>query len=407
MCFGKIVNITLSVCFLLCFAGRAAAEGPASVQSVNELTAVTLPAGGAAGGLDDGYAYRGILIGADHGEGDIHHDNVYVSINGGPVMYQTTIPARKAGNLLPDAGLLWHFYTRDDTEITVYATSAWQNGVASALSLPFPLPFLYPQPATCTEQTVPVAVAGDDQLVNVGEQVTLDGSLSYDAYAADNSSLIYRWECYSAPESAVTLSDEGQADVITFTPNAPGNYYFRFNVRDDVDGSSFNRSPVAYVRVAAVEDMDRQPYISANAGRTSQAQVGQVVTLDAGQSRCSSPVTSFVWSLENPLDSNDIVNISNSIGTTGCQENCYLSNFDADSDVDGMDLAILADNYSGLDLPDQEVVQFVAGISRPHIFKLTISDGTQTDSETTIVAVNHENANSVLTHPEVEESCLE
>ncbi len=353
------------------------------------------------------YPWRGLLMSGDHGAGDIHHDNVYVSIDGGPIIYQTTIPARKQGNLLVDEGLLWHFYTRDDTEITVYATSAWVNGLESDLSTPFPLYFSYPQPETCTEQTVPVSVAGEDQFVDVGSLVTLDASQSYDGYAPDNDDLAYRWECYSAPEAAVVLSDEGSASVVNFTPNVPGNYYFRLSLRDKIEGETFNRSPVSYVRVSAVADMANQSYMSANSGRTQQIYLGELVTLDGSQSQSSDPITSYTWTQENPLGVSDIQNMGNLLGTTQCQGQCYLSNFDANNQVDGMDLALLAVNYSGVDLPNQSVVQFVAGIARPHIFKLTVSDGIRSDVETTIVAVSHLNTVSVLTHPPVDNSCLE
>jgi hypothetical protein len=111
---------------------------------------------------EDSYPDRGLLIGADHGEEVIHHDNTYVWIEGGPIFYQGTIPAFKSGNVLPDAGLLWHLFTRDETNYTIYATSSYENGLESALSDPFPLFFCYPTDG-CTEQTVPVAYADSDQ----------------------------------------------------------------------------------------------------------------------------------------------------------------------------------------------------------------------------------------------------
>lgn len=355
----------------------------------------------------DGYPWRGILLGADHGSTDIHHDNIYVQIDGGPIIYQTTIPAVQTGNLLTDAGLLWHFFTRDQTEFTVYAASAYESGLSSELSDPFPLFFSYPQPPTCTEQTVPTALAGDDQLVNVGTQVTLDASQSFDPFIADNQDLVYRWECYGAPESAVTLSDSGQTAVVTFTPAAAGNYYFRLNVRDQVDGSSFNRSQVSYVRVTAVTDLDTASFISANAGRPQQATVGQTVTLDGSLSQGSSPVTSYHWEHRNPLGTDDINSMANLLGTTLCQGDCYKANYDANAQVDGVDLALLAANYGQITLPDQAVVQFDAGIARPHIFRLTVSDGSIVSSETTIVAVNHPAAEPVLTHPPMDSECAE
>lgn len=351
-----------------------------------------------------GYPWRGLLIGADHGYGDIHHDNIYASINGGPVIYQTTIPARKSGNLLPDAGLLWHFYSRDSTEITVYATSSLVNGLESGLSEAFSVFFSYPFPFTCTEQTVPLSHAGNDQVVAVGTEVLLDASMSQDAYGPDNDSLAYRWECYAAPEPSVLISDEGRKSVVRFIPGQSGNYYFRLTVRDMKDGAVFNRSPVSYARVRAVSDISS--YISANPGGPQQAGAGSTVTLDGSRSQGSSMITHYTWTLENPLGPEDIEAMSLLLGTQGCQAGCIKSDFDADPDVDGMDLALLAANYSGIHLPDQAVVQFVAGIARPHIFRLTVTGQAQTDSDTTIVSVHHPAADPLLKTPDVDPVCL-
>ncbi|MBI9088360.1 MAG: hypothetical protein JEZ12_04030 [Desulfobacterium sp.] len=353
----------------------------------------------------EGLPFRGILIGGDHGSGDIHHDNIYVRIDGGPLLYQTSIPGRKKGNLLPDAGLLWHYHTRDNSEITVYASSSWEDGVESALSVPFSLFYSYPSWG-CSEQTVPLADAGPDQLVGVGTPVTLDGSWSHDPHGLDTPGLAFRWECYSAPESSVPLSDEGKASLVTFTPGQEGNYYFRLTVRDMLGQDTFNRSPVAYVRVAVVEDTQALDLLKANAGRTQQARMGRRVTLDGSGSVSARDVVSYNWVHENPLGTTDIYRMANQLGNVGCQENCYPVNFDADDDVDGMDIGLLAANFGAIDLPDGEVVQFMARIARPHIFRLTISDGMDTDSETTLVAVNHGDAGPVLTPPPVEESCL-
>jgi hypothetical protein len=132
-----------------------------------------------------------------------------------------------------------------------------------------------------------------------------------------------------------------------------------------------------------------------------------VITLDGSQSRGSRAITSYAWTQENPLGVSDIQNMAGLLGTTICQGQCYLSNFDANNQVDGVDLALLAANYAPVELPDQAVVQFVAGIARPHIFRLTVNDGVLSDNETTIVAVSHFNAAPVLTHPPVESSCLD
>ncbi len=398
MRFRNRVNILVCFLVLLYTCAYAVVPLPSPVKNLNHGEQQVAP-------------QRGLLLGGDHGTGDIHHDNIYVSLNGGPIVYQTTVPARKTGNLLPDKGVLSHLFTpsakTDNPEITIYATSALVCGVESRLSNPLPLSFEYTVPETCTEQTVPVAFVGDDQLVSVGDTVTLDGSLSHDLFPEDNANLVYRWECYSAPEASVLMSDEGKASVITFTPNRPGNYYFRFTVRDKIGDDTFNRSPISYVRVSAVQGLGSQAYISANAGRTQQVQVGYTVTLDGSFSQGTSTIARYSWTQENPLDIRDVQEMSNIMGQAGFQGQYHVSNFDADTDVDGSDLAILAANYSGIDLLEQPVVQFTAGIARPHIFRLTVEEGGLTDSETTIVAVNHGNANQILMHPVVETGCFE
>ncbi len=387
---------------------------PGSVSGYTPLSPALRPATAvpAMGSLDTaanqaatGYPWRGLLIGGDHGGGAIHHDNIYIKINGGPILYQTTIPARKSGNLLEDAGLLWHFYTRDLTEYTLYATSSWVSGTESDLSLPFPLAFLYSSYG-CTEQTVPNAISGTDQRVEVGTEVLLDGTASLDPFAPDTAQLVYRWECYAAPESSVVLSDDGQSALVRFTPTVAGNYYFRFNVRDQLDGSTFNRSPVTYVRVKAVPDLLDPDLVDANPGRGQQIRVGDPVTLDGSDSLGPEGFTTYSWTHENPVGTDELSYAALVLGAGACQGECYQANFDGDSDVDGSDLAVIAANWGCISLPDEAVVDFTTGIARPHIFTLTVSDGITADSDTTIVSVHHPSVEEVLTHPPVDSGCL-
>ncbi|MCP4689613.1 MAG: hypothetical protein GY859_16285 [Desulfobacterales bacterium] len=354
---------------------------------------------------DNGWPWRGLLIGADHGAGNIHHDNIYIKIDDGPILYQTTIPARKEGNLLPDQGLLWHFYTRDDTTFTVYAVSCLVDGLCSDLSDPFPLYFSYPS-FGCTEQTVPVSDAGVDQVVLMGAETTLDASGSYDPHAPDTEELVYIWECYAAPEASVALGNNDQSAMVSFTPDVAGNYYFRLSVRDQLAGESFNRGPAAYVRVSAVNDPDDPYLVNANAGRTQQAEVGGVVALDGSLSRCLEQTAVYEWTHVNPPGERALSDLAAVLGADGCQGGCYKANFDADSDVDGADIALLAAAWGGVTLPDQKTVQFIPTLPGPYIFRLTVSDGIHQESETTIVAVNHPNANPALTPPEVDADCL-
>lgn len=75
----------------------------------------------------------------------------------------------------------------------------------------------------------PFARAGDDQVVNLGEVVQLDGTASSDN---DNDTLTYTWSLTSVPEgSAATLTNQTTATP-TFTPDLIGEYVAEVEVYD-------------------------------------------------------------------------------------------------------------------------------------------------------------------------------
>jgi hypothetical protein len=215
------------------------------------------------------------------------------------------------------------------------------------------------------------------------------------------------WECYSAPESSILLSDNGQAPLVQFTPTSTGHYYFRLTVRDQYDGGSFNRSAVSYVRVSVVDDPNDPYLLDPNAGRTLQAESGATVTLNGSLSMAPAGTT-YLWEHVNPIDESDLTALASVFGLSGCTGQCYDANFDGDADVDGEDLASLAANWGAVSIEgsDQAVARFHAGIARPHIFRLTLTNGTETASETAIVAVNHPGVAEVLTPPPADQACL-
>ena len=92
------------------------------------------------------------------------------------------------------------------------------------------------------ENEGPVADAGVDQEVFVGEEVVLDGSGSRDA---DGDTLHFQWRTVVVPE-AVELSDPKAASP-TFTPSVPGRYEFALVVSD-----GFEKSESARVRVDVI-----------------------------------------------------------------------------------------------------------------------------------------------------------
>ena len=84
----------------------------------------------------------------------------------------------------------------------------------------------------------PVANAGPDQVVDFGEEVTLDGSASFDE---DGDSLTYSWTL-SAYESGSALRNDDIGASSTqrafVTPDVPGVFIFTLTVTDEYDESS-------------------------------------------------------------------------------------------------------------------------------------------------------------------------
>ena len=89
-----------------------------------------------------------------------------------------------------------------------------------------------------TENSAPVANAGNDQTGYTGQVITLDGSNSYDP---DGDLLQYTWSVVSQPAgSSSSLSDTATASP-SFTPDVAGDYVFSLVVSDgDATSASDN-----------------------------------------------------------------------------------------------------------------------------------------------------------------------
>jgi len=132
----------------------------------------------------------------------------------------------------------------------------------------------------------PVANAGTDQAVNVGQTVTLDGSGSSDA---NGNPLTYSWSFVSRPAgTAATLSDPASATP-TFVADTAGNYVVQLIVND----GQVDSQPDSVIVAAAAANL--RPV--ANAGPDQTVSVGQTVTLDgrASSDPDSNPLT-HSWS---------------------------------------------------------------------------------------------------------------
>jgi hypothetical protein len=117
----------------------------------------------------------------------------------------------------------------------------------------------------------PVANAGSNQAVNVGQLVTLNGSGSTDP---ELQSLTYNWAFTSRPTGSTATLTNPTAVNPTFSPDVAGNYVVRLVVNDGTQNST-NTATVTIAATAA-----NLPPV-ANAGPNQPVVVvGQTVTLD-------------------------------------------------------------------------------------------------------------------------------
>ena len=122
-----------------------------------------------------------------------------------------------------------------------------------------------------TLNSAPVANAGLDQSVYVGNTVTLDGSGSSDV---DGDVLTYSWLFTSRPSgSTAALNDTTSANP-TFTVDNAGTYVASLIVNDGTVNSAPDTITISTINVAPV----------ANAGADQSVNVGDSVTLNGGGS---------------------------------------------------------------------------------------------------------------------------
>jgi hypothetical protein len=131
-------------------------------------------------------------------------------------------------------------------------------------------------PNPLTSNLAPVADAGTDQTVNVGNLAILDGTGSYDP--DDNYPLTYEWEIISKPNgSTADLSASDSSDpIFTFTVDLPGEYTIQLVVSDNLGMAS---EPY----VVMVSTSNSMPVADAGPDQTL-ANTGIIIELDGSQS---------------------------------------------------------------------------------------------------------------------------
>lgn len=202
--------------------------------------------------------------------------------------------------------------------------------VAAACSTP---------PAPPKPDEAPTAMAGPDQDVALGTLVTLDGSASTDP---EDQPLTYAWSQGDDNPSTVVLTPSA---IVRFTPTAPGTYTFILVV---TAGTASSRPDSMRLRVTG-GDNDAP---IARAGPDYAASIGSTFFLDgSGSSDAEGDSLSFLW---EALTDPETVTIADSAAAQ---------------------------------------TRFTPLAAGPHSFRLTVSDGLQSDTdEVTVVVTSEGNA---------------
>lgn len=131
----------------------------------------------------------------------------------------------------------------------------------------------------------PVASAGTNQTVSVGQLVTLDGSQSFDP---NEDSITYKWSWVSKPATTASFSS-ATAESPTFTPDIEGEYIAQLIVNDGFEDSA----PDSVTITATLANV---PPV-ANAGADQALITGTLVMLDGtGSSDADLNPLNYTWS---------------------------------------------------------------------------------------------------------------
>lgn len=136
-----------------------------------------------------------------------------------------------------------------------------------------------------TRNSPPVADAGEDQTVGVGEQVHLEGGDSVDV---DGDELSYRWFFTAKPAGSQAALDNPRSESASFVADLAGDYILALIVSD---GKCFSMPATVIISTG-----NSRPV--ADAGADQAVFAGQTVTLDGGRSRdADGDELSYRWSL--------------------------------------------------------------------------------------------------------------
>ena len=150
--------------------------------------------------------------------------------------------------------------------------------------------------AITTENSAPVANAGDDQTVFLWDKVMLDGSSSTDV---DGDLLSFKWSLISSPHDSNAILDEEEAVMTRLEVDAHGTYLIQLIVNDGFVDSD----PVTVV----ITTKNTKPV--ADAGSDQSTFLWDTVILDGSLSKDNDQdLLTYTWSFTSiPLDSGAIL----------------------------------------------------------------------------------------------------
>jgi hypothetical protein len=152
---------------------------------------------------------------------------------------------------------------------------------------------LPPEPGCTTPDERPVAAAGPDRAVLVGDTVMLDASASSDP---EGATLTYSWSLSTPPGSSATLADPTTATP-SFTADVEGRFQLRLVVEDGTSSSQ------PFELTISARTMNNAPV--PDAGQSTDAFVGSSFELDGSASYDpdGDPIT-YDWTMRSkPMNS--------------------------------------------------------------------------------------------------------
>ncbi len=227
-----------------------------------------------------------------------------------------------------------------------------------------------------TVNSAPVADAGKDQSVALGETANLDGSGSSDV---DGDPLTYCWTLDTKPTASTATLTNPTTSTPSLTVDHPGTYVIKLIVNDGTVDSEPD-----YVEVTT---LNSKPV--ADAGPDQQAVVGALVTLDGDNSSDADgdPLT-YTWALTTrPKDSTAALSPLDQSVTT------------LTPDKIGEYVAQLTVNDGEVDSdPDTAVIEAVAANQQPAITSTAVTTATVTQPYAYDVDATDPDAGDVLTY---------